>query len=156
MPATVDRVAPIVQHRDSDARVTEAVKLLEEAWDARGSQDYDRALLLYERVAAYGDLALSARARLGRALLLYQTGASSQAIVELEGERILTREFPEADAALAAMLWVERPDQRAQAESLWDGALHLDSRLSTLDFVAGARRWPPRLVKALDRFLLLS
>lgn len=33
-----------------------------------------QALLLYGKAAAYSDLALSARARLGRALLLYQAG----------------------------------------------------------------------------------
>ena len=125
-----------------------------------------QALLLYGEAAAYSDLALSARARLGRALLLYQAracssptvefgpgvhalsskraclqaGASKQAIVELEGERLLTRASPEVDAALAAMLYVEQPDQRTLAESLWDSALQLDTRLSSLDFVSKARR----------------
>ena len=126
-----------------------------------------QALLLYGEAAAYSDLALSARARLGRALLLYQarvshlltsrlawpccacadsqqacmqTGAGKQAIVELEGERLLTRASPEVDAALAAMLYVEQPERRTTAETLWDSAMRLDTRLSSLDFVANARR----------------
>ena len=68
-----------------------------------------------------------------------QTGASKQAIVELEGERLLTRASPEVDAALAAMLYVEQPERRTLAESLWDSALQLDTRLSSLDFVTNAR-----------------
>lgn len=121
---------------------------------------------------------------LSRKRACQQTGASKQAIVELEGERLLTRASPEVDAALAAMLYVEQPERRTLAESLWDSALQLDTRLSSLDFVSNARRsashvscecmvqsamqvfvlhmqcavcrWPPRLVSALNRFLLLS
>lgn len=97
---------------------------------------------------------------------------------------MLTRASPEVDAALAAMLYVEQPERRTTAETLWDSAMRLDTRLSSLDFVSNARRsallaisgvmlrsgmqvlvphmqhmvcrWPPRLVSALDRFLLLS
>ena len=97
---------------------------------------------------------------------------------------MLTRASPEVDAALAAMLYVEQPERRTTAESLWDSAMRLDTRLSSLDFVSDARRsallalcesmlqsgmqalmshmqymvcrWPPRLVSALNRFLLLS
>lgn len=105
------------------------------ACNRRGTQ----ALDLYDRVASYSDLALSARARLGRALLLYQTGAPGQAIVELEGERVLTRAFPEVDAALAAMLWAEGRDL-ALAESLWDTATQLEPRLSALEYVRESRR----------------
>lgn len=89
--------------------------------------------------------------------------------MELEGERLLTRAFPEVchehpglvmaamacrqvmlacalmlqvDAALAAIIWVERrdPDQRAFAETLWNSALQLDTRLAQLEYVAESLR----------------
>ena len=71
-----------------------------------------------------------------------QTGAPGRAVAELEGERLLTRASPEVDAALAAMLWVERPTpkQRAHAESLWDSAMQLEPRLSAPAYVSETRR----------------
>lgn len=66
------------------------------------------------------------------------------------------RGYPEVHAALAAVLYVERPAQRLRAEQQWDIALEFDSGYQDSEWVAKNKHWPPALMKALQRFLLLQ
>ncbi|WP_263971702.1 tetratricopeptide repeat protein [Leptolyngbya ohadii] len=93
-------------------------------------------------------------ARANYALALYQTGETEAATREM---RNLVRKYPQfADmrAALTAVLWVE--GKQGEAESNWVAAVGLDKRYKDLDWVASVRRWPPAMVKALERFLTLK
>ncbi len=85
-----------------------------------------------------------------------QVGQVSNAILELEDEEVAFRGSAEVHAALAAMLYAERPQQRLRAEQQWDVAAEFDSRYSDSAWVAGQKHWPPRLVAALERFLQLQ
>ena len=62
--------------------------------------------------------------------------------------------FADMRAALTAVLWAD--GQQGEAESNWVAAVGVDSRYQNLDWVKEIRRWPPRLVSALDKFLSLS
>jgi len=59
-------------------------------------------------------------------------------------------------AALAAVLYSERPLQRLRAEQQWDIAAEFDGRYSDTAWVAAEKHWPPRLIQALQKFLLLQ
>eukprot|EP00884_Botryococcus_braunii_P019893 jgi/Botrbrau1/6588/Bobra.0189s0015.1 len=116
--------------------------------------DYQQALERYTTITSqYGDLALADRARVSRALLLYQTGQVSQALLELEDEEVALTGNAEVHAALAALLWVERPSQRGRAETQWEIASEFDTRYSNVEWVQHEKGWPPRMLAALDRFL---
>lgn len=66
------------------------------------------------------------------------------------------RGYPEVHAALAAVLYAERPAQRLRAEQQWDIALEFDSRYESYDWVASNKHWPPAMLQALQKFLLLE
>lgn len=53
----------------------------------------------------FPDFALAEYARVSRALLLYELGRTSDALLQLEDEEIILRGRPEVHAALAAMLY---------------------------------------------------
>ena len=63
---------------------------------------------------------------------------------------------PEVHAALAAVLYAERPQQRWRAEQQWDIALEFDIRYTDANWVAKEKHWPPALMSALQRFLSLE
>ncbi|NJM56407.1 MAG: tetratricopeptide repeat protein [Synechococcales cyanobacterium RU_4_20] len=113
-------------------------------WDA-AKQDFHRAAELAPGFAL---------ASINYALALYQLDEKPEGTRYL---RNLVRRYSQAAdprAALTAVLW----DQGLQgdAESNWVAAINLDSRYRDLDWVANIRRWPPKLVVALDRFLKLE
>jgi len=92
--------------------------------------------------------------QMNRALALYQVGETDEAIQALKG---LARKYPrfaDARAALTAVLWDQ--GQQGEAESNWVSANGLDGRYKDIDWVAEVRRWPPKLVDALDRFLKIE
>lgn len=74
----------------------------------------------------------------------------------LDELEVTDRGAPEVHAALAAVLWKERPRQRLRAEQQFEIATEFDPRYSDPDFVRQQKLWPPRLVAALRQFLELS
>lgn len=89
-------------------------------------------------------------------MLHTQEGDTSQALVELNELELDIRGNPETHAALAAVLYAERPAQRWRAEQQWDIALEFDGRYSDPAWVRESKKWPPRLMDALEKFLVLS
>ena len=93
-------------------------------------------------------------ARANYALALYQTGQSDDALRTMYN---LVRKYPQfADmrAALTAALWVD--GKQGEAESQWVSAVGLDSRYKDLNWVKNVRRWPPKMVAAMEKFLTLK
>jgi tetratricopeptide (TPR) repeat protein len=93
-------------------------------------------------------------ARVNAALALYQTGAISQSLKDF---RNLTRKYPlfaDVRAGFTALLW--EIGNQGEAESNWVAAVGIDSRYQDLDWVANTRRWPPKMVAALEKFLNLE
>lgn len=86
---------------------------------------------------------------------LLQEGSISQALTELNELELDIRGNPETHAALAAVLYAERPNQRWRAEQQWDIAVEFDSRYQDSTWVRDNKHWPPRLLAALDSFLSL-
>lgn len=117
-----------------------------------GMGEWDKALKDYLTAA---DMAPDfAFARANYALALYQVEQTDEAIRTM---RNLVRKYPRfADmrAALSAALWVT--GQKGEAESNWVAAVGLDRRYKDLDWVANTRRWSPRMVEALEKFLKLQ
>ncbi|MGK7925630.1 MAG: tetratricopeptide repeat protein [Spirulina sp.] len=121
--------------------------------NARAGQGrWDDALADYKKASELAaDFALS---RANYALALYQRDRPEEAI---EIMRDLVQKYPmftDMRAALAAVLWVK--GLQGEAESNWVAVVGLDSRYQDLDWVQNIRRWPPRMVDALDRFLNLE
>jgi hypothetical protein len=85
-----------------------------------------------------------------------QVGRTSDAIIQLEDEEVALRGYAEVHAALAAVLYCERPLQRERAEGEWAIATSFDGRYNDLGFVSGEKGWPPRMVAALQRFMTLQ
>ncbi len=106
--------------------------------------DYQAAITLQPSFSlAYGNYALA----------LYQTGDTAQSIQIMKS---LVRKYPSfADmrAALTAALWEQ--GQGGEAESNWVAVVGLDSRYKDLNWVKNIRRWPPKMVTALEHFLTL-
>lgn len=106
--------------------------------------DYQAAITLQPSFSlAYGNYALA----------LYQTGETKQSIQIMKS---LVRKYPNfADmrAALTAALWEQ--GQQGEAESNWVAVVGLDNRYKDLNWVSNVRRWPPKMVTALDKFLSL-
>jgi hypothetical protein len=75
--------------------------------------------------------------------------------VSLNELEVSMRGNPELHAALAAVLWVERPNQRFRAEQQFDIAVEFDGRYADTAWVAANKHWPPRLMSALQSFLAL-
>ena len=157
-----------------------------------------QALHKYTIIARdYSDLALAERARVKRALMLYETGQVEQALLELEDEEVALRgnaEVPphnhgvhlvtlsktkvrridsaktycnyplrahalapaQVHAAMAAVLYAEKPLERQRAELQWEIGTEFDSRYNNIEWVARSKVWGPRLLQALERFLTLQ
>lgn len=147
---------PDVGQRDKD-RIADALALLLKAKEDQANGEYSAALGGYTAVIQnYSDLALSERARVGRALMEYQLGMVTQALLHLNDEEIALRGDAEVHAALASVYYVEKPGELSLAEEQWDIASEFDTRYSDLDFVRDEKHWPPRLVEALKAFLTLT
>ncbi len=106
--------------------------------------DYQAAITLQPSFSlAYGNYALA----------LYQTGEQKKSLQIMKS---LVRKYPSfADmrAALTAALW--EAGQQGEAESNWVAVVGLDTRYKDLNWVTNVRRWPPKMVSALDHFLNL-
>ncbi len=112
-------------------------------WDL-AIADYQAAITLQPSFSlAYGNYALA----------LYQTGDTDKSIQIIKS---LVRKYPSfADmrAALTAVLWDQ--GQQGEAESNWVAVVGLDGRYKDLGWVKNVRRWPPKMVGALESFLTL-
>ncbi|MGB3491188.1 MAG: tetratricopeptide repeat protein [Elainellaceae cyanobacterium] len=117
-----------------------------------GKGNWDEAIADYMRAMEIDSGFLLAQ--INYDLALYETGETGKAIQNLKG---LARKYPrfaDARAALTAALW----DQglQGEAESNWVAAYGLDRRYRDTDWLLHIRRWPPSLVRALDRFLKIE
>lgn len=153
-------------------RAKDALAALKAGDAAVDAGDYETAAREYGRVVEqYGDLALSEYARFGAALVAYQragegggggggggngNSSASLAIAGLEDSALALTGRAEAHAALAAVLYAERPAQLSRAELEFEVATEFDRRYSDAEWVAKERHWPPRAVEALRRFLALA
>lgn len=93
-------------------------------------------------------------ARANYALALFQLDDTDAALRTM---RNLVRKYPQfADmrAALTAALWVT--GKQGEAESNWVATIGTDRRYKDLEWVTTVRRWPPKMVAALERFLTLK
>lgn len=117
-----------------------------------GLGQWEAALTDYQKAA---DMARDyAFARANAAIAQYELGQTDDAIRTMKA---LVRKYPKfADmrAALTAALWVE--GKQGEAESQWVSAIGLDRRYKDLEWVKNVRRWSPKLVTALDKFLSLK
>jgi hypothetical protein len=59
-------------------------------------------------------------------------------------------------AALAAILYAEKPTERQLAEEQWELACEFDTRYGDVDWAAHEKKWGPRLLGALQQFLELK
>jgi tetratricopeptide (TPR) repeat protein len=124
---------------------------------AAAAGDYAGALAAFDSVVRqFPDFATTEYARLSRALMLYQEGRVSDAILQLEDLEVALRGYSEVHAALAAILYAERPVRLQQAEQQWEIAMEFNPRFADRQWVADTKHWPPRLLAALDRFLSLQ
>lgn len=80
----------------------------------------------------------------------------SEALLELEDEEVSLRGYPEVHVALAAIMYAERPGQIARVEAQWELATEFDTRYTDVNWVARQKHWPPKMIDALNRFLLLE
>lgn len=87
--------------------------------------------------------------------MLYQTGKTVDAVLEMEGEEEDLRGNAEVHAALAAMLYSESPKQIRRAETQWEIAREFDQRYSNVSWVIREKHWPPAMQLALEDFLSL-
>lgn len=153
------------------------------AWEALGEwakaiDDYDRAIQLNpEDAIAYNNRGNAkggagdwpgaaadfktatelapglAAAGVNYALCLYQLGETPEATRLLKNLVRKYAQFADPRAALSAVLW----DQgfKGEAESNWYPVMGLDPRYKDLEWLSRIRRWPPKAVEAIDRFLKL-
>lgn len=117
-----------------------------------GLGEWEQALLDYQTASDLDKNYSFARANY--ALTLYQVGQPEAAIKIMKN---LVRKYPNfADmrAALTACLWdMGKP---GEAESNWVAVVGLDPRYKNIDWVKTVRRWPPKVVLALNHFLNLK
>lgn len=88
------------------------------------------------------------------ALAQYQLGQDELALKTM---RFLTRKYPgfgDMHAALAMASW-ER-GMSGDAETEWYKAVQSDARYRDVQWVKDIRRWPPRLVQTLEKFVVVS
>ncbi|KAL0021402.1 hypothetical protein WJX79_000763 [Trebouxia sp. C0005] len=138
-------------------QVAEVRQLSAAAQEATACENYEQALQTYSYIThTYPDLAIIQYARIKHALLLYQAGKTTDAVLEMEGEEEELRGNAEVHAALAAMLYSESPKQIDRAETQWEIAREFDQRFSNLDWVRKEKHWPPAMQTALGNFLNLK
>lgn len=117
-----------------------------------GQERWQEALKDYQQAA---DLAPKfPLARGNAALIMYQMGERTEAIRNM---RNLVRKYPmysDMRAALAATLWAE--GKQGEAESNWVAAVGLDNRYQDINWIKNIRRWPPKMIVALEKFLNLG
>ena len=72
--------------------------------------------------------------------------------LELEDLEASLRGFAEVHAALAAIIYNERPYEVAYAEEQFDLASEFDKRYLDISWVSKEKHWPPAMIAALDKF----
>ncbi|KAG0613233.1 hypothetical protein M758_6G086800 [Ceratodon purpureus] len=122
------------------------------AWNNLGNVkaalgQYDEALSNYRRAVQLAPEFSFAAANY--ALILYQVGKENEAFKQFRSLLRRYPEFPDVRAALAVALYAQ--GLTAEAETNW-GRLE-DGRYRDRNWVRYTRKWPPRLVKALEGFL---
>ncbi|GAB4816712.1 hypothetical protein N2152v2_003758 [Parachlorella kessleri] len=138
-------------------RIEKAVELLEAARQQSEEGHFDKALFSYEELLRrFSDFAFTEFARIERALVLYQLGRVSEALLQLEDVEVALRGNSGVHAALAAVLYTERPAQRLLAEQQWEIAMEFDRRYADVGWVKAQKHWPPRALEALQRFVKLA
>ena len=151
---------PVVRQRQppQSSSIAEATARLTAAREAEDAGEYSRALQLYTEVCdKHRDLALVHRARLARALLLFQVGEREESLLALEDE-VVDVGFGNADvrAALAVALHATRPAQVGRAEEEWDTATRYAPKFADEQWVRKTKRWPPKLMTCLHQWLTLD
>jgi len=138
--------------------IADATATLAAARAAEETGDWDTALRLFTRVCdKHSDLALVHKARLQRALLLFQTSQREQALLELEDELVdVGMGNAEIHAALAVVLHATRPAQVGRAEDNWDIATRYAPRFADAEWVRTTKGWPPAMLASLSSFLTLT
>ena len=197
-PARIKATAP---QRSTGQRAIEVLGLAAEAQAASDSGEYSKvtsrasladcttrhvlthrarvqALEAYQTIVSdFSDLALSQRAHVGRALMLFQLGQRAEALSELKSVEVRLRGNPEVrsssccltgtpdrvlccamqlHAALAAMLYSQQPPALSRAEEQFEVASEFDRRFADPRWAQQERHWPPAVVAALQHFLDLS
>jgi len=117
-----------------------------------GQQRWDEALIDYQKAANLDPNYAFARAN--AALIQYQIGDTDAAIKSMKNIVRRYPMFPDVRAALTAALWEK--GKEGEAESNWVAAVGVDNRYQDLKWVEQIRRWPPKMVEALGRFLDLD
>jgi tetratricopeptide (TPR) repeat protein len=113
---------------------------------------WEEALADYQKAIVLEPLFSFARSNV--ALAMYQVDRQEEAIKIM---RDLVRKYPmfaDARASLTAVLWAK--GLQGEAESNWVATVGLDTRYQDLDWVKNIRRWPPKMVTALQKFLELK
>lgn len=119
--------------------------------------NFTEAFKLYDRIVkSFPDFAITEYARLHRAFCYYELNDTNRCLLELNDLEVSLRGYPEVHASLAVVLYSERPLQRSRSEEQWDLALEFDQRFSNREWVLQQKKWGPRMVEALDRFLELG
>lgn len=113
-------------------------------WD-QAVKDYAKA---FELAPDY------AFAQANYALALYQIGETEKSLKMMKSLVRKYAKFADMRAALTAVLWEN--GQQGEAESHWVSAVGLDPRYQDLNWLKNTRRWPPKMVTALDHFLHLK
>lgn len=93
-------------------------------------------------------------ARANYTLTLYQLDRQTEALQEMKKVVRKYPKFPDMRAALSVGLWSQ--GRRGEAESHWVAAVGMDSRYRDLEWVRQIRRWPPQMVRALEKFLAME
>ena len=88
--------------------------------------------------------------QLGRSLVLYELGRPQESIAYFRQLAIKYPYFADGQAALAVMLWGE--GETNSVIDMWETAIEQDSRYRDVEWVRDIRRWPPSLVKTLEKF----
>lgn len=146
-----------LEQESTAARIQRLQALMAAGRAAEAAGDYETALASYDSaVRQFPDFATTEYSRLARGLTLYQLGRTSDAILQLEDLEVTLRGYAEVHAALAAVLYVERPSLLQSAETQWEIAMEFNRQFSDPQWVAATKHWPPRMMAALDRFLRLS
>ncbi len=84
-------------------------------------------------------------------LTLYQLGRREEAERKMRNLLRKYPMFPDVRAALTALLWEE--GKQGEAESNWVATVGVDSRYKDVQWVKQVRKWPPKMVVALENFL---
>lgn len=117
-----------------------------------GLENWEEAVKYYHKAT---ELAPNyAFASANESLALYQLGRKQEALTKM---RNLVRKypmFPDMRAALTAVLWEE--GKQGEAESNWVATVGMDSRYKNVEWLKQVRRWPPKMIIALENFLTLD